>query len=71
MLPVKLIYWSYLMFHEDSTRAMVELMQIGKTPSGTEPVFHHAPEAFNRIEVVAAPGRQEMQAKLLVPVHQC
>ena len=61
MLPVKLIYWSRLMFHEDSTRAVVELMQIGKTPSGAHPILQHAPEAFNRIEVVTTVGRQEMQ----------
>src|SRR5215831_15200533 len=69
-LPVKLIDWSCLMIREYSTRALIELMQIGKTPSGTDPVFHHAPEAFNRIEVVATMRRQEMQPKLLVPVCQ-
>jgi hypothetical protein len=67
---VKLIDWSCLMIREYSTRALIELMQIGKTPSGTDPVFHHAPEAFNRIEVVATMRRQEMQPKLLVPVCQ-
>jgi hypothetical protein len=67
---VKLIYWSRLMFHEYSTRALVELRQIGKTPSGTNPVLQHAPEAFNRIEVVTTVGWQEMQPKLLVPVCQ-
>ena len=58
------------MFHEDSTRAVVELMQIGKTPSGANPILQHAPEAFNRIEVMTTVGRQEMQPKLLVPVGQ-
>ena len=70
VLPVKLIYGSLLMSHEYAARALGELMQVGKTPAGTDPVFHHAPEAFNRIEGVAAPGRQERQAKLLVPVSQ-
>src|SRR5438445_9621737 len=69
-LPVKLIDWSCLMLREYSTRALIELMQIGKTPSGPDPVLHHAPEAFNRIEVVATMRRQEMQPKLLVPVGQ-
>ena len=55
--PMKLIYWSLLMSHEHAARSLVELMQIGETPSGPNPVLHHAPEAFNRIEVVAAPGR--------------
>jgi hypothetical protein len=68
--PVKCIYWSLLMSHEDSTRALVELMQIGKTPSGADPVFQHAPEAFDRIEVVTTVGRQEMQPKLGMPVRQ-
>jgi len=58
------------MRHEHSPRALVELMQVGKAPSGADPVLHHAPEAFNGIEVVAATRRQEMQPKLLVPVCQ-
>ena len=70
VLPVKRIDWSLLMSHEYSTRALVELMQIGKTPSGADPVLQHAPEAFNRIEVVTTVGRQEMQPKLFVPVCQ-
>lgn len=58
------------MIREHATCALIELMQIGKTPSSTNPVLHHAPEAFNRIEVVSAMRRQEMQPKLLVPVAQ-
>ena len=60
-----------LMSHEYATRALVELMQIGKTPSGANPILHDAPEAFNGIEMVSAPRWQEMQPKLLVPVCQC
>jgi hypothetical protein len=45
------------MRHEHAARAVVELMQIRKTPSGTDPVLQHAPEAFNRVEVVTAVGR--------------
>ena len=70
MLPVKRIDWSLLMSHEYSTRALVELRQIGETPSSTDPVLQHAPEAFNRIEVMTTVGRQEMQPKPLVPVGQ-
>jgi len=44
------------MSHEHSTRALVELMQIGKTPSGADPVLHHTPEAFDAIEVMATMG---------------
>src|SRR6266480_7190345 len=69
-LPVKLIDWSRLMIREDATCALVELRQIGKTPSSTAPILPHAPEAFNRIEVMPTVGRQEMQPKLLVPVCQ-
>jgi hypothetical protein len=57
------------MFHEYSTRALVELMQSGKTPSGTDPVLQHVPEAFNRMEVVTTVGWQEIQPKLLVTVY--
>src|SRR4029453_8408091 len=58
------------MIHEYSARAVRELMQVGKTPSSPDPVLHHAPEAFNRIEVMATMSRQEIQPKLLVPVCQ-
>ena len=61
---------SLVMRHEHSARAVVELRQIGKTPSSADPVFEHAPEAFNRIEVVTTVSWQEMQPKLLVPVSQ-
>ena len=58
------------MGHEHAARSLVEVRQIGKASSGPDPVFHHAPEAFNRIEVVATMRWQEMQPKLLVPVGQ-
>jgi hypothetical protein len=59
------------MIREDATRTLIKLMQIGKTSSSTDPVLHHPPEAFNRIEMVSAPRWQEMQPKLLLPVCQC
>src|SRR5215475_13939872 len=52
------------MRHEHATRALIELMQIGKTSSGADRVLHDTPEAFDRIEVMATMGRQEMEAKL-------
>jgi hypothetical protein len=58
------------MIRKYATRALIELMQIGKTPSSTDPVLQHAPEAFNRIEVVATMRWQEIQPKLLVPVGE-
>jgi hypothetical protein len=70
LLPVKCINWALLMGHKHAARALVELMQIGKTPSGPNPLFHHAPKAFKRIEMVATPGRQAIPAQLLVPVGQ-
>src|SRR5215510_10990741 len=69
-LPVKRIDWSRLMICEHATCALIELMQIGKTPSSADPVLQHAPEAFNRIEMVSTMRRQEMQPKLLVPVGE-
>ena len=58
------------MIREDATCALVELRQIGKTPSSPDPILQHAPEAFKRIEVMPTVGRQEMQPQLLVPVGQ-
>ena len=58
------------MRHEHSTRALIELMQIGKASSSADPVLHDTPKTFNGIEVVATMGGQEMQPKLLVPVGQ-
>jgi hypothetical protein len=68
--PVKRIDRSFLMPHEHAARTLIKLLQIGKTPSGTDPVFQHAPEAFDGIEVVSTPGWEYIQAKPLVPVRQ-
>jgi hypothetical protein len=68
---VKLKYQSLLMRHEHSTRALVELMQVGKAPSGANPVLHHPPESFDGIEMVAAMSWQEMQPKLAMVVVEC
>jgi len=57
MLPVKRIHRTLLMGHEYLARALVKLMQIGKTPSRSNAVLHHAPEAFDGVEVVATMGR--------------
>jgi hypothetical protein len=71
VLPVKLKYWSLVLRHEHSARALVELLQIGKAPSGTHSVLHHTPEAFNGIQVMTTVGWEQMQPKLFVPVSQC
>jgi len=57
LLPMKRINRSLLMGHEHVSRALVELMQIRKTPSGADRVLHHTPEAFDRVEVVPTMGR--------------
>jgi len=56
-LPTKRINGALLMGHEHPAGALVELMQIRKTPSGTDRVLHHAPETFDGIEVMATMGR--------------
>jgi hypothetical protein len=58
------------MRHEHAPRALVELMQIGKTPSCIDAVFQYAPKAFHGIEVMSTTGRQDMQPKLLAPMGQ-
>jgi len=50
------------MGHEDVARALGERMQIGKTPSRSHAVLHHAPEAFDGVEVVPTMGREAMEA---------
>ena len=54
---MKRINRSLLMGHEHVACALIELMQIRKTPSGADRVLHDAPEAFDGIEVMAAVGR--------------
>jgi hypothetical protein len=56
-LPVEFINRSLLMRHKHLTCALVELRQIGKTPSGSDRILHHPPEAFNGVEVMATMGR--------------
>ena len=53
---MKRINGSLLMGHEHVSRALGELMQIRTTPSGTDRVLYHAPEAFDRVEVVPTMG---------------
>ncbi len=50
------IHGALLMRHEHLAGALVELMQVGKTPSSSDGVLHHPPEAFDRVEVMAAVG---------------
>jgi len=52
-LPVKLIDGSLLMCHKHLACALGEQMEVGKTSSGPDRVLHHAPEAFDGVQVVA------------------
>jgi hypothetical protein len=56
-LPVECINRSLLMRHEHLTCALGELRQSGTTPSGSDRILPHPPEAFDGIEVMATMGR--------------
>jgi hypothetical protein len=61
---VKRINGSLLVGHEYVSRALGELRQIRKTPSSTNGVLHHDPEAFERIMVVPTMRWQARKAQL-------
>jgi hypothetical protein len=44
------------MRHENPAGALVELVKIVKTSSSTNGLLHHAPKAFDRVEVMATMG---------------
>jgi hypothetical protein len=56
------------MIHQHTAHTLIELLEVGKRPSGPDPVLHHAPETFNGIQMVSTARWQKMQLKLLVPV---
>ena len=55
-LPVKLIDGALLMCHKHLAGAPVELMEVAETAPCSNRVLHHPPEAFDRVEVMAAVG---------------
>jgi len=57
---MKLINGALLMGHEHLPCALVELMQIRKTPARPNRFLHHPPEAFDRVEVVPTMGGGKM-----------
>jgi hypothetical protein len=61
---MKLIDGALLMGHKHLAGALIELRELGKTPSCTHSILHHPPEAFDGIEVMATVGREEMEAEL-------
>jgi hypothetical protein len=48
--------------------ALVELHKMAETSPGADRIFHHPPEAFERIKVMSAVSRQEMEAQLAMGV---
>ena len=52
------------MRHEHVAGSPVELLEGTETAPRSNRVLHHPPKAFDRVEVVATMGRQEMQAQL-------
>jgi hypothetical protein len=58
------------MRHKDLTRALVEEMEGSKTLSSSHLILQHTPEAFNRIEVMAAPSGQKRQPKARLPMGE-
>ena len=68
MSPVELIDGPFWMCPEYLAGALVERREIAKTSSRATGVLHHPPEAFDRIEMEAPRGWQEMQAQFAVVV---
>jgi hypothetical protein len=56
VLPVEFINWSLLMRHEDLPGALIELLEISETPSSSNLLLHHPPEASDGVEMVATMG---------------
>src|ERR1044071_4608625 len=61
---MELIDGALLMRHEYLAGALVELRQSTKTASCPNGVLHHPPEAFDRIQVRAPVGGQQMELQL-------
>ena len=49
MLPVKRIDGSLVMVHQHAAHALIELLEVGETPSSPDLVLQHAPETFDVI----------------------
>jgi hypothetical protein len=68
--PVQCRDWLLLMLQEHAACTLIELRQIGTTPSSPDSLLEDAPETFNRVAVVATAGRQAIHPQLLVPVGE-
>ena len=69
-LPTERIERRLVECPEHAARALIEVLEVGKTASGSDAVLPQAPEACKRIEVVTAPGWQTRQAQACVPVGE-
>ena len=67
---MEFINGSLVMCHEDLPGALIELLEVGQTPSSSNLLLHHPPEALHGIQMVSTARGQKMQTKLLVPVRQ-
>lgn len=67
-LPVKRRDGLFLIRHKSLACALIELLKMAKTPSGSDGVLHHLPEAFDGVAVLSAVGRQAMEAQRTVRV---
>ena len=56
------------MRHEPLAGALVELRKIAATSPGADRLFHHPPEACERVEVRSAVSRQAREAQLAMVV---
>jgi hypothetical protein len=70
VLPVKRIDGSLVMVHQYAAHALIELLEVGKTPSSPDLVLQHAPETCNRIQMVAASRGQKMPITRLMPARK-
>jgi hypothetical protein len=70
VLPVKRIDGAFVMVHQHAAHALIKVLEVGKTPSGSNSVLQHAPETFNGIEMMSASRGQKIQLQLLVPVRK-
>jgi hypothetical protein len=70
VLPVQRIDGPLVMVSQHTAHALLELLEVRKTPPGPNPVLHHAPKTFDRIEMVFTARWQKMQTTLPVPVRK-
>jgi hypothetical protein len=66
--PVEFIDGPFLMGYKHLACTLVERREIAQTSSGANGLLHHPPEAFDRVEMVATMGRQEVKTTCAVVV---